>query len=180
VANLDFSGANGEVERTFLLDSASSRTMQIVRAKPEDAKALTHIAVTAKRHWHYPKRWMESWRELLPIRPEFIAAHDTYVAVAEGRRVGFYGLSSADGKLRLDHLWVLPDAMGGGVGRLLFTHALERVRALGFQSLEIESDPNAEGFYQRMGARRVGTRITELEGQRRELPVLIYKFDYVA
>jgi len=46
---------------------------------------------------------------------------------------------------------------------------------LGFRSLKIESDPNAEDFYQRMGARHVGASVTELEGQRRELPVLIYE-----
>ena len=45
--------------------------------------------------------------------------------------------------------------------------------ALGFQSLEIESDPKAEGFYLRMGARRVGAALTELEGERRELPILV-------
>ena len=65
--------------------------------------------------------------------------------------------------------------MGQGVGRALFIHALARSRALGFKNLEIESDPNAEGFYKRMGARRVGASIKEVEGQRRELPVLIYE-----
>jgi hypothetical protein len=41
--------------------------------------------------------------------------------------------------------------------------------------MEIESDPNAEGFYQRLGGRRVGINIAELDGQRRELPVLAYE-----
>jgi GNAT superfamily N-acetyltransferase len=80
----------------------------------------------------------------------------------------------------LEHLWVLPNAMGGGVSRALFAHALERARVLGFESMEIESDPNAEGFYERMGARRVGVNVTELEGQRRELPVLFYEIAQVA
>jgi hypothetical protein len=46
--------------------------------------------------------------------------------------------------------------------------------------LEIESDPNADGFYQRMGARRIGTRVTTLEGQPRKLPVLVYEVDQAA
>jgi hypothetical protein len=46
---------------------------------------------------------------------------------------------------------------------------------LGFRELEIESDPNAEGFYQRMGARRAGTSIHEGQQGRRELPILIYE-----
>jgi hypothetical protein len=41
--------------------------------------------------------------------------------------------------------------MGHGIGRSLFMHPVERAKSLGFQELEIESDPNAEGFYLRMG-----------------------------
>jgi len=150
--------------------------MHIVRARPEDAATLTPIAFDAKRHWGYPESWIESWRELLTIRPEFIASHETYSAIIESQTVGFYGLRCDGGKLQLAHLWVLTAAMRRGVGRALFAHALEQARALGFQSLEIESDPNAEGFYQRMGARRTGATTTEVEGQRRELPVLSYEF----
>ena len=82
--------------------------------------------------------------------------------------------------LRLEHLWVLPEATGRGIGRSLFTYALERARASGAQSLEIESDPNAAGFYLRMGAHQVGASLSELEGQPRELPILVYEFANVA
>jgi hypothetical protein len=51
---------------------------------------------------------------------------------------------------------------------------------LGFRNLEIESDPNAESFYERMGAHRVGASIKEVDGQRRELPILRYEIDQVA
>ena len=156
------------------------RSLNIVRARPEDAVTLTRIADEAKRHWGYPEGWMESWRELLTIRPESIASQEIHSATVDGQIVGFYGLLRDGSKLRLEHLWVMPDAMGSGVGRALFTHGLERARALGFESLEIESDPNAEGFYERMGARRVGVNVTELEGRRRELPVLLYEIDPVA
>lgn len=38
-------------------------------------------------------------------------------------------------------------------------------------------DPNAEPFYQRLGAHGIGTSIREVEQQRRELPILIYEID---
>jgi hypothetical protein len=66
------------------------------------------------------------------------------------------------------------------VGRALFEHSVEQARALGFCSLHIESDPNAEGFYERMGARRVGMNITQLDGEHRELPLLIYEVRQLA
>ncbi len=149
--------------------------MQIKAANPEDAARLTEIAFAAKRHWGYPDRWMESWRDVLTVKPEFIASHETFSAVVDGQSVGFYALGQKGGRLDLLHMWVLPDWMGRGLGRSLFCHALERTKALGFRELEIESDPNAEGFYQRLGARRVGVSIQTVEQRRRELPVLIYE-----
>jgi GNAT superfamily N-acetyltransferase len=154
--------------------------MQIKAAKPEDAPTLTEMAFAAKRHWGYPDRWMEHWRDILTVKPEFIASHETFLGVIDGQTVGFYTLNRKDGRLDLLHLWVSPDWMGRGIGRSLFCHALERARALGFRELEIESDPNAEGFYLRMGARRVGVSLHMVEQQRRELPVLIYHLDPVA
>ena len=153
--------------------------MRIVRAKPDDAAVLTDIAFAAKRHWGYPEKWIESWRDLLTVRPEFIANHETYAAILDGRTVGFYALSRKNDRLDLLHMWVLPDAMGRGVGRSLFIHGLQRARELGCRELEIEADPNAEGFYQHMGARRVGASVKELAGVRRELPVLIYEIEVV-
>jgi ribosomal protein S18 acetylase RimI-like enzyme len=148
--------------------------MQIKAARPEEAVRLTEIAFAAKRHWGYPENWMKSWREILTVTPDFIATHETFSAVIDDQSVGFYALRQKGTRLDLLHLWVLPKWMRRGIGRSLFCHALERVKALGFRELEIESDPNAEGFYQRMAARRVGTNIYKVDGQQRELPVLIY------
>ena len=149
--------------------------MQIIRAKPEDAAALTAIAFAAKRHWGYPERWIQSWRDLLTMRPEFIAANVAYSAMDDDGAVGFYVLTTESDGLHLDHLWILPGAMGRGIGRALFEHAVEQAKSLGFRDIKIEADPNAEGFYRRMGARRVGTNVTEIEGERRELPLLWYE-----
>ena len=151
--------------------------MEIVRAKPEDAAALTEIAFAAKRHWGYPERWIHSWRDILTMRPEFIAANVTYSAMEDDRAVGFYLLTTESDGMHLDHLWITPHAMGRGIGRALFEHAAEQATGLGFQAIKIEADPNAEGFYQRMGAKRVGVNVTEIEGERRELPLLIYEID---
>jgi GNAT superfamily N-acetyltransferase len=151
--------------------------MQIVCAKPEDADALTEIAHAAKRHWGYPERWIESWRDTLTIRAEFIAANVAYSAIEDGRAVGFYLLTTESDGLHLDHLWIAPHAMGRGIGRALFEHALEQTRRLGHPILKIEADPNAEGFYTRLGARRVGVTVTSIENQRRELPLLQYDLE---
>jgi GNAT superfamily N-acetyltransferase len=148
--------------------------MEIHRAKPGDAATLTEIAFAAKRHWGYPEVWIQSWGEALTIKPELIARNETYVACLNGQTVGFYALVNRNDRASLEHLWVLPSAMGQGIGRALFNHAVERAKVLGVEAIEIESDPNAENFYERMGARRVSVNVTEVDGQPRALPVLIY------
>jgi GNAT superfamily N-acetyltransferase len=157
-------------------DKIMPLAVEIVRSKPEDAAVLTEIAFAGKRQWGYPERWIQKWREVLTIDAGFINQHETYAAVFSSRTVGFYALCQDRDRLRLEHLWVVTDAIGQGIGRILFTHAVGRASALGYLSLEIESEPNAEGFYLRMGARRIGSNIAELEGRPRELPILRYEF----
>ncbi len=76
--------------------------------------------------------------------------------------------------MSLEHLWILPERIGQGIGRALFQHAVERAAARGATSLTIEADPHAEPFYLHMGATRVGAVTSEVDGQRRELPLLVY------
>ncbi len=144
----------------------------IVRANPGDAPVLSAIAQAAKAQWGYPPRWLAQWQESLTITPEFIVAHETYVAWRDDRAVGFYAVRREQDTWQLEHLWVLPSEIGRGVGRALFAHAAARARALGVRCLTIESDPHAEGFYLRMGAQRTGSVIREIEGQPRTLPLL--------
>lgn len=152
--------------------------MQIVRAKPEDGEALTQIAHAAKGHWGYPKRWIETWRDILTMRPEFIGANIAYCAMEDDRVVGFYLLTTEDDGMHLDHLWIVPNAMRRGIGRALFEHATTKARDSGVHSIKIEADPNTEGFYKRMGAERVGTRLSEVNGERRELPLLEFRIPF--
>src|SRR4030095_1122554 len=121
----------------------------------------------------YPSHWMKQWREQLTIAPNFIAENETFAAIINRQTVAFHALLQTAAVLRLEHLWVLPNWMGQGIGRTLFRHAVERAAARGGPSLTIEADPHAELFYQHMGATRVGTTMSEIDGCRRELPLLI-------
>jgi ribosomal protein S18 acetylase RimI-like enzyme len=147
--------------------------VEILRARPSDAEALTWISFAAKRYWGYPERWIERWRETLTISPEFIRRNETYAAVVEGKPVGFYTLVGEGREITLEHLWVVPECIGAGIGRTLFDHAIRRAASLGAEVVGVESDPNAEGFYRRMGATRVGEISYPIDGQERTLPVLV-------
>jgi predicted N-acetyltransferase YhbS len=99
-------------------------------------------------------------------------SNEVFAAVSDGELLAFYALTGEGGGLELEHLWVSPGWIGSGVGRLLFEHAMHEAALRGASVVEIEADPNAEGFYLRMGARRVGQNVYEIEGQSRVLPLM--------
>jgi GNAT superfamily N-acetyltransferase len=141
-------------------------------AEASDAPALTAIAQAAKRNWGYPEAWLEAWIPALTITPEYVAAHTVTVAEKDGAPVGFSGLCDAGTFWELDHLWVLPAYHGHGLGRRLLDLMLEEVRVRRPGVLRIEAEPFAVGFYERCGARPVGTVSRPVLGTPRELPLL--------
>jgi GNAT superfamily N-acetyltransferase len=142
----------------------------IRRAIPEEAATLTQIALDAKRYWGYPEHWIKHWESDLTISSDFIRDHHVYVADDEGEVRGFYALCVADHKAELEHMWVTPSAIGTGVGKELFLDAMERAAALNVNAVELSADPNAAGFYSRMGATQIGETDSVIAGHVRKLP----------
>lgn len=149
-----------------------NRELTLLRADPRHAAVLTEIAVAAKRHWGYPERWIQLWMPQLTITPDYLSRNETWVAMLDEQTVAFSSLKQENESLWLDNLWVLPGFMGQGIGGFLFRHALIRGRARGASVLRIESEPHAQGFYEKMGARKIGEHHTEVDGQEQVLPVL--------
>ena len=141
-------------------------------AKPEEARALTDLAHESKRHWGYPENWINHWKDALTITPEYISANQVFVAEDDEHVIGFYALVVSGNHAELDHMWVSPDHLGTGVGKALFVHAMRSAKGQNLSEVEILSDPNAEGFYQKMGAYRTGDSLSEVDGQPRVLPRL--------
>jgi GNAT superfamily N-acetyltransferase len=144
----------------------------IRRASTVDAATLTQIAHEAKRYWGYPENWIQHWESDLTISPDFITNNQVYVFEQEGQILGFYALCVDNQKAELEHLWVLPSHIGTGVGKELFLDAMDRASSLDINEIEISADPNAAGFYKRMGARVIGETISAIEGKVRKVPRL--------
>ena len=124
----------------------------------------------AKSYWGYPAQWIELWHNQLTITSAYIAANAVWMSQRLTRIrwcLGFYALTGAGERLNLDHMWVQPQSFGAGVGACPFEHAVAQAQALGARMPEIEADPNAEGFYQKLGAETVGEVTYDLEGDPR-------------
>jgi len=146
----------------------------ILPADVSDAFELTDLAWSAKRHWGYSDRCMESWRELLNITPAVISEMSVRKLVSPGTIAGFYALQLTGPRTAsLEHFWVLPQFWRQGLGTALFRDAERVAIQLGATEFQILSDPNAELFYTRMGAKRIGSLAAPIEGEAdRILPLM--------
>ena len=141
-------------------------------AFPVEADVLTQIAISAKSYWGYPKHWIEIWTPQLTFTPEYFEKNESWVAVDSGKQIGFYTLLDNHATAWIDNLWVLPEYIGKGIGKQLFLHAVELAHQREYTILQLEADPNAAGFYEKMGMRKIGERQAEVDGQPRILPIM--------
>ncbi len=144
----------------------------IRRVIPAEADVLTRIAISAKRYWNYPERWMEIWNPELTFSAAYFEANESWTVELGGTPIAFYTLQEKYGKAWLENLWVSVEYIGMGIGKQLFLHALSRSRELGHTILQVEADPNALGFYEKMGMVKIGEHSSEVAGQPRKIPVL--------
>lgn len=126
-------------------------------ARPDEAVHLTDLCIRAKAHWGYSQNLMNLWRDELTVRPEAIETGIALVAEnSGGTAVGFGTIDLGQDPPELALLFVEPAWHGRGIGRALLDALSAALASRGTTSLTIDADPNAEGFYTRAGARRVG------------------------
>jgi GNAT superfamily N-acetyltransferase len=153
--------------------------INIIRAQPHMAPMLSEVAIAAKSYWRYPAHWIEQWRTQLTIKPEYVRDNDVYATVNQAEQiVGWYAVAGTGAFLVLDNLWVRPDHIGTGVGRMLLEHAVAHAAARGADTLELEADPHAAGFYERMGMQCVGAKAAAMDGLERCLPIFVMKLQH--
>lgn len=131
-------------------------------AHPDEAERLTEIASRAKAHWGYSGEQMARWRTaFLTVTADYIRAHSPVVAVdSECGPVAFAALERGTPGAALEHLRVLPEFMGRGIGSRLFRHI-----AMLASEFTFTSDPQADGFYLKLGARIIGEVNSERQGR---------------
>ncbi|HCF53614.1 MAG TPA: GNAT family N-acetyltransferase, partial [Bacillus sp. (in: Bacteria)] len=101
----------------------------------------------------------------------YIKNNFVYVLENDNAKIGFFSFLRND--KALDFLYIHPDYKGKGYGKILWEYVIEKANELGLKSFTIDSDPNAKGYYLKMGAQLIGeTPSTIFKG--RVLPLLKY------
>lgn len=138
-----------------------SGPVRIRRAEPEEAAKLSDLAMRSKAHWGYSSAFLESCRFELSVTAEQLRSPEFDCNVAsDGHSIaGFYSLvATSPAEYELEALFVDPERIGQGIGRMLVDHAIELLSTTQARTLVIQGDPHATEFYLAMGARQTGER----------------------
>jgi predicted N-acetyltransferase YhbS len=58
--------------------------------------------------------------------------------------------------IKLDNLFILPEFIGKGLGKLLMNDFLTRIKRSEAKTILLDCEPNAENFYTKFGFTKVG------------------------
>lgn len=148
------------------------KNISFSRADISDHTILSTIAFQAKKHWGYPDSWLELWKQDLTITEKYIVENQVFKVLYDKDIIGFTGISTdlANKSLEIDHMWILPSYMGKGLGEKLFNYAIRDIKSSNSTKILVVSDPNAIGFYKKLGFTSIGEVQSTPKG--RTLPLL--------
>ena len=145
--------------------------MEIEKASVNDHEILTEITKKSKAYWGYSEEQILKWNDNLTISKDYIENNSVYKLVNEDNIIGYYSYIVKEEKnVILDNLFVLPEYIGKGFGKYLMTDFLNRVRNDKFEKITLDSEPNAENFYLKIGFKKIGEFETSIKN--RFMPIM--------
>lgn len=138
-------------------NNPSFSSLKIRSASPDEAFALTALAIRAKQSNGYDDAFIAACVDELTITSADIQTGEYWVAESDAL-CGFVCLS-AGREYRVgevDDLFVEPDQQRQGVGKQLWLKTLEWAVGNGFHRIQLDADPNAVPFYAAMGFTIIG------------------------
>ncbi|HDR4899320.1 GNAT family N-acetyltransferase [Bacillus cereus] len=128
--------------------------MKIREALLSEANELSELALQSKATWDYSEEFILACKEDLTITEEYIKNNFVYVLENDNTKIGFFSFLRND--KALDFLYIHLRYKGKGYGKILWEYVIEKANELGLKSFTIDSDPNAKGYYLKMGAKLIG------------------------
>ncbi len=134
----------------------NNHVITIRYAQKGEAVAITDLKMISKASNGYTQAFMDACRDELTVTESDIENFEIWVAIDKSKIVGMLDIQFGQQPGILEALFVDPDAKGLGIGRLLFEKCLSRAKALGVDEFVLDSDPEAQAFYEKMGMQKTG------------------------
>lgn len=143
--------------------------MKIQLANIKDLDKVNELLYLSKSYWGYDNEFMEKFMKEYKITKSYIKKEQTFIIINQNDIIGFYSFSN--NYLELDNLFLHPNYIGTGKGKEVWKLCLETARKNKIKKFSIMSDPNAEGFYLKMGCQKIGEKLSKMN---RFTPLLKY------
>ncbi|RXM48483.1 GNAT family N-acetyltransferase [Flavobacterium sp. YO12] len=148
--------------------------MKIEKANITDNEILTSITKKSKAYWGYSAEQIQEWDKNLTISLDYIKEHNVYKLTVNNLIIGYYSYFFRDEKeIELDNLFILPEYIGKGLGKYLVLDFLNRIKDQKAERIILDSEPNAEDFYAKMGFVKIGEFETSIKN--RFMPIMEMK-----
>ena len=123
---------------------------EIKIAELKDKEILNRISIESKMHWNYPLDWIENWKDDLTLKENDFSAQSIFKLELSGSIIGFCAIREHNKNYEITHLWLEPEYIGKGFGKLLLNETIKKVVKKD-KPIIVEADPNAESFYKSQG-----------------------------
>jgi ribosomal protein S18 acetylase RimI-like enzyme len=145
--------------------------MKIKEASINDNEILTEITKKSKAYWGYSAEQILKWNNNLTISRDYIENNSVFKLVNNTEIVGYYSyLIKEEKNVILDNLFILPEYIGKGFGKHLMIDFLNRMKNGKFEKITLNSEPNAENFYLKIGFKKIGEFETSIKN--RFMPIM--------
>lgn len=137
----------------IVINLLSKNEMVVVREIAQITWPITYREILSSEQLDYMFEWMYN---LETLQNQVEEGQLFYVLKENGKPLGFIGIelfSSKTNDLKIQKIYVLPDAQGKGVGKKLIEKAIEIAQEKGIEQviLNVNRFNKAVSFYQKIG-----------------------------
>ncbi len=149
--------SSNELRRAYL--KKDHQTLSIRKANDPDISAINQVLRLSKGYWGYDEIFMDAFMEQFALNEKYLQDNTVYVMQKNEDIVGFFSfVFHEDDSLELDLFFISPEYIGKGYGRQLWKSCCSIACELGVEAFILWADPNAEGFYTKMGCKKIGVK----------------------
>lgn len=147
------------------------RNMEIIKAEIADSEVLTTITKKSKAYWGFSEDILIEWEHLLTVTKEYIEKNKVFKLVQDDQIIGYYAyFSTNNNTIKLDNIFILPEFIGKGFGKILMNDFLKNIIQSGINKITLDAEPKAEEFYKIFGFKTIGQLETSIKD--RYLPIM--------
>jgi N-acetylglutamate synthase-like GNAT family acetyltransferase len=134
--------------------------MKIIKSNKEDADLLTKLTIASKSYWNYEEKQISMWTKDLTISESYVLKNNVYKLVSNTTIIGYYSFFITNNIIELDNLFIKPEFIGQGNGKILILDFLEKAKEFSPKKIVLYSDPNSEVFCKKFGFTTIGQKPT--------------------